>query len=191
MNGCSAASGVGSIAMEQDASRDRVTIDLRGIGDAVRAAAATRNVTLAHFARQTLMAALPAGSEPPRQESEFTSYLGQRSVTKLTLRMSRDDAELLIAKAATLDLPYGQFVAHLVNGRPLPMPAADRRAEILALRTSNDHLSVIASDISLLLRSLTRRDSGSFNWLHHRLTSLDTDIAQHLQRAAAVISRSA
>ena len=37
-------------------SRDRVTIDLRGIGDAVRTAAAGRGQTVAAFARQALVA---------------------------------------------------------------------------------------------------------------------------------------
>jgi len=152
--------------------------------------AAARNETLAHFARRSLIAALPVGREPPRQEPEIAPYHGQRSVAKLTLRMSREDAELLIAKATTLDLPYGQFVAHLVNDRPLPIPAAERRAEMSALRTSNDHLAAIASDIALLLRSLANGDIATFNRLHHRLASLDTAIVQHLQLAAAVIGRS-
>jgi hypothetical protein len=44
-------------------SRERVTIDLRGIGDAVRAAAAGRGQTLAAYARAALVAA--ADSQPP------------------------------------------------------------------------------------------------------------------------------
>jgi hypothetical protein len=37
---------------------DRITISLRGIGDAVRAAAAGRGVTMAAFAREALIGAL-------------------------------------------------------------------------------------------------------------------------------------
>lgn len=40
-------------------SRDRVTIDLCGSGDAVRSAAAARAMSVAVFVRQALIAALP------------------------------------------------------------------------------------------------------------------------------------
>ena len=45
------------------APRDRVVIDLRGIGDAVRSAAAQRRTTVAHLARQALLSTI-AASEP-------------------------------------------------------------------------------------------------------------------------------
>ena len=39
-------------------SRDRVGVDLRGIGDAVRAAARARQITIAAFAREALVVAI-------------------------------------------------------------------------------------------------------------------------------------
>ena len=40
-------------------SRDRVTVDLRGLGPAVKAQAAARGLTLAAFARAAIVEALP------------------------------------------------------------------------------------------------------------------------------------
>ena len=42
------------------ASRDRVTIDLRGIGDAVRSAAARQGIGIAQLARRAIVASLDA-----------------------------------------------------------------------------------------------------------------------------------
>ena len=39
-------------------SRDRVTVDLRGLGPAVKAQAAARNLTLAAFARAAILEAM-------------------------------------------------------------------------------------------------------------------------------------
>ena len=49
--------------------RDRVGVDLRGIGDAVRTAARTRQVTLASFARDAIVEALrlPVPPADPRR----------------------------------------------------------------------------------------------------------------------------
>ncbi len=43
-------------------SRDRVTVDLRGLGPAVKAAAAARNLTLAAFARAAIVESLKGAS---------------------------------------------------------------------------------------------------------------------------------
>ena len=43
-------------------SRDRVTIDLRGIGDAVRAAAACRGMGVAQFVRRAIVMSLDLGA---------------------------------------------------------------------------------------------------------------------------------
>jgi hypothetical protein len=59
------------------APRDRVIIDLRGISDAVRSAAAQRRTTVAHLARQALLSTVaaseptvtPLGSDSPTQVS--------------------------------------------------------------------------------------------------------------------------
>jgi hypothetical protein len=47
-------------------SRDRVTVDLRGLGPAVKSAAAARNLTLAAFARAAIVESLKGSREPIR-----------------------------------------------------------------------------------------------------------------------------
>ena len=73
-------------------SRDRVTIDLRGIGDSVRSAAAGRGQTVATFARHSLVAS--AGPQALAIERLDAPASPSRSFAKLHLRMDEREAEL-------------------------------------------------------------------------------------------------
>jgi len=167
--------------------RDRVTIDLCGIGDAARAAARTRDVPLALFARQALIAALPGDSVAmlPRAEPSFDPG----GTIKLSVRLSAADSATLATQAAALGLSQARLVALLIRRAELPMPVAERRAELAALRTSNDQLAAIAADVSLFVRTLSRPGLAALAPLRQRMLSLDTDIARHLQVAAALLAR--
>ena len=91
VNGCHAASGA-RFDMASP-SRDRVTIDLRGIGDAVRAAAACRGMGVAQLVRRALVMSLAlratatvapvkGGSDGPTPDQAPA-----RETAKLTLRL--------------------------------------------------------------------------------------------------------
>jgi hypothetical protein len=86
------------------ASRDRVTIDLRGIGPSVRAAAGARQITVAAFAREALVEAAGISLEPSVTAGDV---FHRSKIVKLTLRLPSTDADLLILKSAALGLPYG------------------------------------------------------------------------------------
>lgn len=168
-------------------SRDRVTIDLCRIGDAARAAARARGTTLALLARQTLIAALPehAAAMLPCAEPS-----GDPDATiKLSVRLSAPDSAKLAAQAAALGLSQARLVALLIRRAELPLPVAERRAELAALRTSNDQLAAIAADVSLFVRTLSRPSLTALAPFRQRMLDLDADIAQHLKVAAALLSR--
>lgn len=99
-------------------ARDRVTIDLRGIGDAVRASAVSRGVTVAHFSRQALIEAIGMSAAGPAAPS--AGYWASRK-SKLTLRLYPHDFEVLVVNAAQLGLSYGDYVGRLAHGTPLPL----------------------------------------------------------------------
>jgi len=168
-------------------SRDRVTIDLCGIGDAARAAARMRGTTLALFARQSLVAALPdeATVMPPRTEPT----LDTGATIKLSVRLSAADSATLATQAVALGMSQARLVAQLIRRAQLPMPVAERRAELHALRTSNDQLAAIAADVALFVRTLSRPNLATLAPLRQRMLNLDADIARHLQVAAALLAR--
>lgn len=170
------------------ASRDRVTIDLAGIGDAVRANAAARGLTLAAFARQALVGAL--SEAPPTTEALEAPSPRQHGAVKLTWRMDAAAAEALVANARALGLSYGQYVGYLVSAAPLPAPATQRAADRAALQASNDHLAALARDFNTFLCLLRAGRTGQALLLRERLLSLGADVHQHLRLAADFIATS-
>lgn len=169
------------------ASRDRVTIDLRRIGDAVRSAAAARDLTIAALARHALAEAI--GPLPAHLLSAALVGSGRRrGVVKLTLRMSEQDTEVLVLNAAGLGLSYGEYVARLVNRTPLPMPAAERAVDRAALIASSDNLAVLSSDLHAFIRLLRTAKSAEAEKYRRRIETVDADIRAHLDLASKLVA---
>ena len=165
------------------APRDRVMIDLRGIGDAVRSAAAQRGTTVAHLARQALLATI-AASDPTVTPLGSDSQTPGFSTAKLTLRLPQPHADVLIVNAVGLGLSYGEYVARLVNRTPLPRPAAERAADRAALLKSSDQLAALSADLNAFVRTLRRGSSTEVEKYRHRIETVDADIRGHLDLAS-------
>jgi hypothetical protein len=168
-------------------SRDRVTIDLRGIGDAVRSAAAGRGQTVAAFARQALVAS--NGPQALAVEQLDAPAHPARSVAKLHLRMDEREAEVLVLQARALGLSYGEFVGRLVTGRPLPALVAQREADRAVLRRSCDQLAALAGDMNALIR-LIRLAKGAEAALQfgERMRGLEADVRRHIDLASRLVA---
>jgi len=166
-------------------SRDRIGIDLRGIGDAVRAAARARQTTIAAFAREALVEAIGRPSTLPEVSATESS---RAEIVKLTLRMRQRDAEALNSNATHLGLSYGEYVARLVKQIPLPMPAAERAADRAALMISNDNLAALSVDLAALMRLLRMAKSAQVERYRRRIETVDLDIRRHLDRVSALIA---
>ncbi len=165
-------------------SRDRVGIDLRGIGDAVRAAARARQTTVAAFARDALVEAI---GRPLALPEGIAAEFGRAEIVKLTLRLREPEAEALILNATGLGLSYGEYVARLVRQTPLPMPATERAAERAALMASGDNLAALSVDLAALMRSLRMGKSAEVERYRRRIETIDLDIRRHLDRVSALI----
>jgi hypothetical protein len=168
------------------ASRDRVTIDLRGIGPSVRAAAGARRLRVAAYARLTLAEASnqTAMSLPPASPIERAD-----AVMKVTLRLDPLDAELLLLGAAHVGLSYGAFVARLLRGAPVPAPLPDRVKDRDALIVSSDHLATLSADLASLIRMLKRFDGDGAVRYGAAAEALMADVRQHLELASRVVSK--
>jgi hypothetical protein len=166
-------------------SRDRIGVDLRGIGDAVRAAARARHSTVAAFAREALVEAI---GRPLVLPEGIAAEFGQAEIVKLTLRLRQPDAEVLVLNATGLGLSYGDYVARLVRQTPLPMPAAERAADRAALMASNDHLAALSVDLAAFMRLLRLAKSAEVEKYRCRIETVDHDIRRHLDRVSALIA---
>ena len=166
-------------------SRDRFGVDLRGIGDAVRVAARARHSTVAAFAREALVEAVGRPSTLPEH---IAAGLGRAEIVKLTLRLREPEAEALILNATGLGLSYGEYVARLVRQTPLPMPAAERAADRVALMTSSDNLAALSVDLGTFMRLLRMGKSADVEKYRARIQAVDLDIRRHLDRVSALIA---
>ena len=166
--------------------RDRVTIDLRGIGDAVRMAARTRRTTVAELARIALVEAM--GSAPAIQPREL--FDGEKArVVKLMLRLPSPDAELLVLHSAALGLSYGAYVARMVRGTPLPAVQTERKADREALMASVDRLAQLTADLNALTRLLGQAKTEGVLRYRDSTHALVSDVRRHLELASRVIAR--
>lgn len=165
------------------ASRDRVTIDLRGIGDAVRAAATSRGLGVAQLVRRAVVmsldlratAAVDAGSD------------GQTPVplaAKLTLRLPKAHARALMQNANALGLSYGEYVARLVDGSRLPQPSAERAADRAALVAASDQLAALSTDLNAVVRLLGATKRAEAEPFRDRFLGADAEVKQQLNRMA-------
>ena len=165
--------------------RDRVGVDLRGIGGAVRAAARARQVTLATFVRDAIVETLHS-LELPAEPFIGADSIEQRPM-KITLRLRACDADVLILKSAALGLSYGAFVARLIRGTPLPALAADRAADRAALLKSTDRLALVALDLNGLTR-LLRAGMDYADRDRHSMVAIAADVRRHVDLASKVLA---
>ena len=193
VNGCHAASGARFDVASP--SRDRVTIDLRGIGDAVRAAAACRGMGVAQLVRRAVVMSLdlraPASVAPTDKGSDGQTP-GQavaQETAKLTLRLPQPHADALMLNAGALGLSYGDYVARLVDGSRLPQPLAERQADRAALLASNDRMAALSTDLVALVTLLRQVKVEQARPYRDRLETADAEIHRHLDRASALIAR--
>ena len=169
-------------------SRDRVTIDLCGIGDAARAAAQARDATLAVFARQALIAALPADAAGllPRTEPEPRGDAS--GAVKLSVRLSQNDSAILAMQAAMLGLSQARLVALLIRGAELPGRSHERASDRAALRASTEQLAALSVDLQQFMRLLRRGSKEGVARYAERLQTVDADLRTHIDRASAFLA---
>ena len=169
-------------------SRDRVTIDLCGIGDAVRAAAASRSMRVAHLVRRAVVMSLDLHATAAIAVG-FDGQTPVQAIAKLTLRLPQAHADALIVNAVTLGLSYTEYVARLVDGSRLPQPIAERQADRAALLESNDRMATLSTDLVALVSLLRQSKVEQARPYRDRLEMADAEIRRHLDRASALIAR--
>ena len=140
----------------QGGPRDRVTIDLRGLGPRLHAQAAAQKITTAALVRSavvTLLAEPPDGSD---DTSTGDAAKRDAPVVKVTLRLPVAHARAIARRARVAQLSQGTWLARLVDGHtPDPTPT-DHGQAVSALLKSTDQLAVLSADLNAFMRLLGR-----------------------------------
>jgi hypothetical protein len=167
-------------------SRDRISVDLHGLKAHLFARARARGVSPSWLVREVLIANL-GQSDAPCVDREPA---GPASVSRvrLSLRMSRTQADATLAAASRSGVPPGAYVAGLVAGVP-SLLAGKRRAEyVTALIASSAALSSLGRDIRHLSSLLRQGNVRAAQEYRERLDELFGEVRGHLTLAAEVLA---
>ena len=163
-------------------SRDRVTVDLRGLAPAVKAHAMARHMTLAAFARAAMVEALKQAEADP-----FHLWPGDGrdngEPVKLTLSLPLRQASWLVEHARASGLSYGTYLASVIDGSPAPGGLGEA---VRALTASANQLAALSTDLNEFVRLLRRGRSAEAEKYRQRVSSLFEDVRQHMRLNAAL-----
>jgi hypothetical protein len=149
--------------------RERVTIDLRGLGDALRARARAASTTLSALARRAVVEMLGRQRVAETGPSDQSTDAVDRQVVKVTIRLPRGVAQCLATRAHATGLSHGDYVRSLIDDVPAP-PVGDSNVVVAALAASTSELATLTSDLHRLaphprreiaFRRPARGDSGN------------------------------
>jgi len=163
-------------------TRDRVTVDLRGLAPAVKAHASARNMTLAAFARAAMVDALKRAEADPFYLSQDAGPDDGQPV-KLTLSLPLRQASWLVEHARASGLSYGTYLASVIDGSPAPGGLGEA---VRALTASANQLAALSTDLNEFVRLLRRGRSAEAEKYRQRVSSLFEDVRQHMRLNAAL-----
>jgi hypothetical protein len=129
-------------------SRHRVTIDLRGTDERLKAFAAARHLTIAASVRRAIDSMLAGDGEADNVEHLIMEPTANGPVVKVTLRLPPAHARLIAIRARRADVSQGEYVAGLVEGTP-PTPLMPRHGEVVAeLSRSTSVMAALGVDLN-------------------------------------------
>ena len=169
-------------------SRDRISVDLRGLKAPLFERARARGVSPSELVRDALLDALGRTEPSSLDHLAASATLPMQNRVRLSLRMSRDEASATLAAARQARLAPGAFVAGLVAGVPALLGGTSRDAHIAALVASSAELSTLSRDIHHLTSLLRHGNVRAAQEYRERLDTLAGDVRSHLSLASGVLA---
>ena len=166
-------------------SRDRISVDLRGLKAALIERSRAQGQTPSDFVRALLAAALRAEADAVRKAPE-PGRSGPR--VRLSMRMSRDEARLVIERARASGMAIGAYVAGRCAGIPAFAGGARPADQVATLVRSSAELATLARDLrhlTLLLRQGEVRAAQEYRRL---FDTLGDDVRAHLRLASRALA---
>jgi hypothetical protein len=171
------------------ASRDRISVDLRGLKVALLERSRARGRSPSEFVRTVLADALSEASADEAGAMGFNVANPIAERVRLSLRMHRDEARALIAAARSAGMPLGSFVAGLAAGIPTLQHGASPRDYTAALVASNAELATLRRHLHHLTGLLRHGSVRAAQEYRSMLETLDADVRNHLALASEVLAQ--
>lgn len=166
-------------------ARERVTVDLRGLGPGLRAFAATYGKTTAAVVRSAVITLLDAET-PPTAPQPLTATTAE--AVKVTVRLPAVYALRLARFARSADVSQSAFIAGLLDGTPPPARSLDHGRAVTALSESTQRVAAMSSDINAFLRLIKTANGEGAERFRATLSSLSRDVRAHLALASELMS---
>jgi len=166
--------------------RERVTIDLRGIGPRLHAHAAARGKTAASVVRAAVVATLDAEGAP-EEPGIGVEPVDARAV-KVTVRLGVWHAVRLAHCARKAGVSQGTYLAGLLDGVPPSPRSIDHGAAVAALADSTQKVAAMSADIHGFLRLMRNFKANEAEKYRATLMSLSEDVRLHLEIASRLMA---
>ena len=169
-------------------SRDRISVDLRGLRAALLDQARARGVTPSDLVRGVLAEALGAVDFDQRVLGSLTPRSAPSGRVRISLRLTAEQARAITLAARAAELSTGDFVAGLVAGVPVLFAGTNRTDHLAALIASSAELSTLSRDIHHLTSLLRQGNVRAAQEYRERLDTRAGDVRTHLSLASRVLA---
>ena len=169
-------------------SRDRISVDLRGLKAALFERARGRGVSPSDLVRAVLADALDLAESPIGEQSANGTVVLAEDRVRLSLRMTRRDALATMTAARAAGLSLGAYVAGLVAGVPVLTSGGARSDHLAALIASSAELSTLSRNLHHLTRLLRQGSVRAAQEYREMLDAVAGDVRDHLTLASATLA---
>ena len=169
-------------------SRDRISVDLRGLRAALLAQARARGVTPSDLVRGVLAEALGAVESDQHVLRSATHRSAPNGRIRLSLRLTAEQARAITLAAKAAELSAGDFVAGLVARVPVLSAGANRTDHLAALIASSGEISTLSRNINHLTSLLRQGAFRAAQEYRPMLETLADELRDHLELAARVLA---
>ena len=169
------------------ASRQRVTVDLRGAADRLHAFAAARHMTTAAVVRMAIRQALDGQVYADSTVTQPARTLIDRTANKVTIRLAPEAATALATRARAADVSQGHYVAGLLEGSPPPMRPSDHGDAVAALAKSTDALAGLRVDLNAFTRMMRMAGANGLAGQGKELDAMSKQMLEHIAIASRLI----
>jgi len=166
-----------------------VTVDMRGLKVALVARAEAERLSVSAIVRRAVERELAPADVSAQSVSAQPTAKPRRSMVRLSLRLTAEEAGQLKAGARRADLSLGGFLAGLLANVPaLSTASAGRPACLAALTASSAELSTLSRNVHHLTVLLGQGQGRAAQEYRGMLDTLADDVRSHLTLAASVLA---
>ncbi|MEO6660704.1 MAG: hypothetical protein ABIN44_10410, partial [Burkholderiaceae bacterium] len=170
-------------------THDFVTVEMRGLKAALVARAQAERVSVSVLVRSAVARELGLGERAVPQPADRSEVTALDSTTvKLSIRLTRVEAEQFAAGARSASLSRAAYLAGLIADVPVLSGGANRTDHVAALIASSAELSTLSRNIHHLASLLREGAVRAAQEYRAMLDTLADDVHGHLALAAGVLA---